>query len=273
MSFYQRMTGLQVWGLFCVVAFACSFSLPRAQGQEASAADLAARLGALVEDGDSATRLRLKVVPEGSGEKVLLQIQIKARRSAGKKEVLYQVLWPKTRKGQAFLIQKQGEGSPKGVVYTPPVKTATTLGKGEMMNGLLGSDLAYQDVIENFFRWQTQSLAGKEKLGRVECVIVESKPGAKDASPYGRVKSWIDPVKLVAMRVEKYDSAGKLVRRFDTTRVAKDDEKHYVPASLEVRRTGSGTVTEIEGSSIRHDVKFSDKDFTTSALNDFRIPR
>ncbi|MFV1994191.1 MAG: outer membrane lipoprotein-sorting protein, partial [Verrucomicrobiales bacterium] len=101
----------------------------------------------------------------------------------------------------------------------------------------------------------------------------ESKPGSKDPSPYGMVRSWIDPRKMVAMRVEKFNKSGRLARRIDTTRVYKDDRKQYIPASLDVRRSGGASVTEIEGSNIRHDVTYTDWDFTAKALNDYRVPR
>jgi hypothetical protein len=142
-----------------------------------------------------------------------------------------------------------------------------------MSDAVFGSDLAYQDIIENFFSWENQSLAGKETIDRVECVILESKPGSKDSTPYSLVRSWVDPDKLVTLRVEKYDGSGNLTRRIDTDRVAKDDNKRDIPASLTVQRSGAGTVTEIEGSNIRHDVKYTDQDFTTQSLTDFNVPR
>lgn len=261
----QRMmclTGLSV----CVLTGSL-----RAEGESLSATEMAAKLGKVVEDGDSATRLRLNILPAGGGEKEVLQVQVKARRTSEKTDVLYQVLWPKDSKGRAFLIQQEGEAAPKGVAYTPP-KTLVPLNESKMKDSLLGSNLAYQDVIENFFRWKNQSVTGKETVDRVECVILESKPGSKDSTPYSKVKSWIDPRRLVALRVEKYDASGKLARKIETTRVAKESG-NYIPASMVVSRPGGKAVTEIEGSNIRHDVKFKDKDFTTSSLNDFRLPR
>ena len=243
-----------------------------AEDEALSAADLASRLSESIRDGDSATRLRLKIEAAEGEKKTVLQVQVKARRSAGKTEVMYQVLWPKDRKGQAFLIQREGESPAKGVVYTPP-KTLTNLDQNGLKGAVFDSDLAYLDVIENFFDWKKQSLAGKETVDRVECLILESKPGSTDSTSYGMVKSWIDPRRLVALRVEKYDSAGKLACRIETTRVFKDDSRRYLPASMLVRRTGSDTVTEIEGSNIRHDVKYKDQDFTIKALNNYRLPR
>jgi hypothetical protein len=79
------------------------------------------------------------------------------------------------------------------------------------------------------------------------------------------VKSWIDTRRMVPMRVEKYSGSGQLVRRIDTTRVATDDKRRHIPANLSVRGP-RGSVTEIDGSKIKHDVTFDDREFTPEGL-------
>ena len=43
-----------------------------------------------------------------------------------------------------------------------------------------------EDVIENFFGWENQTIVGNEILNRVNCLILESKPGKGDFSTYAR---------------------------------------------------------------------------------------
>lgn len=258
---------------FTHVALFCFLSIGVAvEGQESSATELAGQLGTAVVDGDSVTRLRISIEPTGGGEKTVMQVQVKARRAAGKTEVVYQLLWPKDRMGESFLITKNKGSAAEGTSFQLP-QTVTPLNAAQMKGAVFGSDLAYQDVVENFFEWEHQALVGKETIDRVDCLILESKPGENDSTPYRLVRSWIDPKKRIAMRVEKYDSTDKLVCRIDTARVAKTDQGKDIPASLIVRRSGSGTVTELEGSNIRHDVKFADRDFTVPAMADLTIPR
>ena len=64
---------------------------------------------------------------------------------------------------------------------------------------------------------------------------------------------------MVPLRVEKHQS-GSLVRRMDTTRVVTEDGRS-VPATLEIRRAGQGSITELEGSKIRRDVNYTAADF------------
>jgi hypothetical protein len=261
----QLLTPL--WHTFAVLIL--SSHLSHAQ----SASDLAGKLAAAVEDGNSLTKLRLTIKPNSGGKKTSLNMQIKARRNKGKIDVLYQVLFPKDRKGQSILLSKEGSNSTQGYSFTPPEKTARRVNKAKLTESILGSDLTYQDIIENFFRWKNQAITGQEAVGRVNCIVLESKPGSSDATPYRLVKSWIDPKKLVALRVIKYDKAGKPAQQIDTTQIARDDKGRSVPAGLTIRRTGSGTKTTIDGSSIRHDVKYTDEDFTTRKMASFKVAR
>lgn len=250
----------------------CSAFSTFADDETPSAAELAAKLSKSIHDGDSATRLRMDIKPAAGGKKTAVQLQVKARRSAAKTEVVYQVLWPKDRKGESFVVRKAWGKAPEGTALSRENKLSS-LKATHMKDSILGSDLAYEDVVVNFYAWRSQTLTGTEKIGRVNCLILESKPNARSSTHYGSVRSWIDPRKVVPLRVEKYDKAGRLAVRIDTDRVSRDDRTRHVPSRLIVRRTGSGTVTEVEGSDIRHDMKYSDKDFTPANLTNFKIPR
>ena len=235
-----------------------------------SAKDLAARLSAL-QDGASYVRLRLEVKQPSNTTKLVLQLQIKERRTKTASDVVYQVLWPKERKGEAVLLHKTDGSSASGSLFIPPDKPRP-LSASQMNEALFGSDLSYQDVIENFFAWENQTMAGTEVLNGVSCLILESKPGKGDSSSYASVRSWIDPGRLVPLRVEKYLPSGQLARRIDTTRVAADDKGRSIPADLTVRRPGKDSVTDLDGSRIRHDVTYTDREFTPEGLTDALAP-
>ena len=123
-----------------------------------------------------------------------------------------------------------------------------------------------QDAVENFFAWGNQAIVGNETVNRADCVILESKPGASDHSLYAKVRSWIDAKRMVPMRVEKYLASGKLARRIDTTRVVNDDKGRPIPANLTVHGGRGDSVTELDGSRIKHDVTLSDRDFAPESL-------
>jgi hypothetical protein len=221
----------------------------------AFAADLASRLSALYQNGSTYVRARMEIK---GATKETLQLQIKQRRTKSSTDILYQVLFPKDRKGESVLLRKTGDRPASGLIFTPP---ATVRPVESMKSPLLGSDLTCEDIVENFFAWDG-----------VNCTILESKPGKGERSSYGSVRTWVDTRRTVPLRVEKYSSSGQLLRRIDTTRVVPDAGNH-IPANLVVHGALPNLTTELEGSRIRHDVTFTDADFSEEGLKQMSAPR
>jgi hypothetical protein len=247
-----------------------SVSFTNAEQPAISARDLAGRLSAL-RDGASYVRVRLEVKEPIDTTKITLQLQIKERRSKTAADVVYQVLWPKERKGEAVLLHKAEGSPPAGSLFMPPDKVST-LNASQMNGSLFGSDLSYQDVVENFFSWENQVIVGNDVVNRVNCLILESRPGKGDSSTYTSVRSWIDPRRFVPLRVEKYLPGGRLARRIETTRVVTDDKGRSIPGVLTVRGPREGSVTDLDGSRIKHDVTYVDREFTLEGLGEISAP-
>jgi hypothetical protein len=227
-----------------------------------SAAELAKQLDS-VREGNALIRSKMEIQSPDTGRRTL-QLQIKERRTKAATDLAYQVLWPNDHKGEAVILH-QSQGVAKGSIIVPrqPVRSIT----GSQMNeGLFDSDLSYQDALENFFAWKKQAIVGSQVVNGVSCQILESKPDSSAASPYARVRSWIDPQRLVPLRIEKYSSSGELVRRIDVTRVARDEKHHPIPASLTVHGPRRNSVTEFNGARIDQDVQFTDADFTAAGV-------
>jgi hypothetical protein len=237
-----------------------------------SARDLAAGLAALQQDGASYVRLRLQIKQPGDTVREALQLQIKGRRTKTATDLVYQVLWPKERKGESVLLHQTDGHSPAGSLFIPPDKLHP-LNASQMNGALFGSDLSYQDAVENFFAWENQAVAGTEVVNGVSCTILESRLGQGESSPYARVRSWIDLRRRVPLRVEKYLPSGQLARRIETTRVVTDDKGRSIPAELTVRGLQGESLTTLDGSRIRHDVAYSDREFTPEGLPEISTPR
>jgi hypothetical protein len=249
-----------------IISLTVAFSSPAAEGASpVTANDLASRLSAFRQNGASYVRLRMEIK---GATKETLQLQIKERRTKSSSEVVYQVLYPKARKGESVLLRKIGKGPANGSVFVPP---NTLRPIEDLKEPLLGSDLSYEDVVDNFFAWDQQALVGTGVVDGVKCPILESKPGKDEHSIYGSVRSWIDVRRLVPLRVEKYDSSGQLLRRIDTRGVA-SDAGHQIPATLAVSGAQGDSSTLLDGSRIRHNVTYTDRDFTIEGLKEIATP-
>lgn len=221
-----------------------------------TAAELAAKLSASQQDGSSLVRLKM----ESRG--VTLQLQIQQRRTPNATEVVYQILWPKERLGESVLLKKIGNQAATGTLFVPPA----TLRQLAMKDALFGSDVSYADVLENFFAWPNQAIVGTEVVNRVSCQILESKPGKSQSSIYAAVRTWVDMKRLVPLRIEKYNSAGQVMRRIDSGRIVTDDIGRHVPTGLTVTDLRTNSVTELDGSKLKHDVTFTAGEFTPEGL-------
>jgi hypothetical protein len=230
-----------------------------------SASDLASRLSAQRENGSTDVRLRMEVQQPRGTKKETFQIQIKERRAPAEADVAYVVLWPKERKGEAFLVRQKAEAAPEAWHLPVGGKSPEEIA---MSDAVFGSDLAVADMIENFFAWKDQKFVGKEVVDRVDCQILESKPGSGDVSIYGRVRSWVDTRRMVPLRIEKYLPSGKLARRIETTRVVAQGSHGNLPANMTVSVPGKNSLTGLDGSRIRYDVTFSDREFTPEGLRE-----
>jgi len=228
--------------------------------------DLASRLSVLRQNGASYVRLRMEIK---GATKETLQLQIKERLTKDSSEVVYQVLYPKERKGESVLLRKTGTLPASGSVFVPQ---NTVRPIDDLKEPMFGSDLSYEDVIDNFFAWEQQAIVSTQEVQGVKCTILESKPGKDERSTYGSVRSWIDVRRLVPLRVEKYASSGQLLRRIDTTRVIADAGRH-IPADLTVAGARPDSSTLIDGSRIRHNVTYTDRDFTVEGLKEIAAPR
>jgi hypothetical protein len=222
-----------------------------------TAKDLASKLSAQQQDGNTFIRLKMETAGAPS-----LQVQIKSRKSASSTEVVYQILFPKEQKGTGALLRSSGGGAS----FTAPDKL-TTIEASQMKQPLFNSALTYEDVVQNFFAWDSQAFAGTETINKVECHILESKGGKGSCA---KVRSWIDLRRMVPMRVEKYSSSGEAVVRIDTVDVVSNDGKH-IPATLSARR--GSTVTELDGSRIKRGVSYTDADFSPDGLKNVSAPR
>jgi len=228
-----------------------------------NASELAAKLRAK-EIGSTFVRLRMAGNdPQG------LQIQIKSRVSESTADIVYQVLFPKERKGESVLLHRSGHKF-TGTLFRPP-DNLKQISAGEMNQSLFGSELSYEDIIDSPFAWSQQAIVGTENVGRFSCQVLESKPAKDQSSSYASVKSWIDSSRMVPLRIEKYDSSSKVIRRINITRMLLNGGDS-LPADLEVSGP-RGSVTHITGSGLKRGVRYPDTELTPDGLKQLNAPQ
>ena len=99
--------------LLCLFAIVSNAGAADAVAPALSARDLAGRISS-VQEGASFVRLIMETKDAAGAAKGTLQLQIKQRRTGTATDLVYQVLWPKERKGEAVLLH-QSAGAAKGL--------------------------------------------------------------------------------------------------------------------------------------------------------------
>src|SRR3954469_12719416 len=245
----------------CLAAIGLGLALSSVASGADDGRELAAKLRAK-ENGSTFVRLKMDA---GSGS---LQVQIKSRVSDSGADIVYQILFPKERMGESVLLHRAGRKF-TGTVFRPP-NTLQPIGAGEMNQSLFGSDLAYEDIVDSPFTWSQQTIVGTENVDRFPCQILESKPGKDHSSSYASVKSWIDSSRMVPLRIEKYDSSGKVIRRINITRMLLNGGDS-LPADLEIAGP-RGATTHITGSGLKRGIRYGEAEFTPDGLKQLNAP-
>ncbi|MDB6139809.1 MAG: hypothetical protein JWO94_2881 [Verrucomicrobiaceae bacterium] len=202
--------------------------------------------------------------------KTVMQIQIKRRALPnGGSDQLYQVIFPKERKGESVLLHLSGS-SISGSQFTP-AGGVRPIGGGDRHLSVFGTDLTIEDMLADFYDWKQQTITGHESLGPVPCVVIESKPDHGGSGP-SKAVSWIDEKRYVPMRVQVYDGGSKPARVVDTEKVIQVSSGYYLPVTFTVTNMATDSKTLVEGSSSKDGINYTDADFTEKAMQQVGPP-
>lgn len=235
-----------------------------------SAAELIAGLKAAKPKISLYARLRMEHHP-ASGPRSVLQVQMKWRPAdGGGSQSLYQILFPKDRKGEGLLLHVKS-GSVSGASYVPG-KSAQALKPADRSAGVFGSAFSIDDAVAAFLDWSSHEIVANEKQGNIPCTVVESKTSLPTGAGIRRVRTWIDESRLAAMRVDLYGEGDKLAKTIVTNKVMRGKSGYYAPVDFTITDHETGASTKVEGVRSDDDVAFSDADFAAAALQTVTAP-
>ncbi len=230
------------------------------KGTSLSGAQLIAAVKAARPKGDLQIRATLK-----QKDKPLVQVQIKRHTASNGDELhLYQILFPKDRKGEGLALRVKN-GAFSGWCYTPGTKP-TPLKPADRAKGLFGTDVLIEDLLADFLDWPTHQIVGNEILGKAQCSIVATEAPSGAESIVRSVKCWIENERMFPKKIMLQDGKGRTVRTVATDQVMRSSSGYFVPTEFSVHNLITGSTTDVSGRGLRDDLKFADEDFSDSAL-------
>jgi len=90
-----------------------------------------------------------------------------------------------------------------------------------------GTAITYEDLALKFLYWPNARVTGSDFIRTRNCWKVQLQAPARDPQ-YGSILLWVDKDSGVLMRMEGYDSAGKLIKRFEVVSAQKIEDRWYL---------------------------------------------
>ena len=137
-------------------------------------------------------------------------------------------------------------------IYSPSTDRTIQLSGHMLKQSLLGSDLSYEDMMENrkLTEMYNAKVIGEETIDDRKTWVLQLNAKVDDAS-YDSRKIWVDTERYVPLREELFAKSGQLLKRTELKDVKKIDGRWY-PTKMNYKdmlKDGKGTdfiVLEIE---------------------------
>src|SRR5262249_4545828 len=102
-----------------------------------------------------------------------------------------------------------------------------------------GTGITYRDLTFEFLYWPNARVLGDETVHARSCWKLQLAAPSRD-SQYSNVLLWVDKKSGALMRMEGYDSNGKLAKRFEVVSTQKIDNRWFLK-QMRVEELESGT--------------------------------
>jgi hypothetical protein len=228
-------------------------------------AELAKRV--LQKQYTSGFRIRARAViganPEDPAASSVLQVRIVGRREKSKTQILYQILWPTSRKGTALVFELGTHPRISGFLFVPPDRI-TPITDSLIASPFAGTALTIEDLAENYWLWPSQRIAGQGRAGDRRCTILESRPSQETASAYAIVRSCI--TKNSPLWVEKLTADNHIVKRITFEISNREDNRQDYRLAMIVEGDDKSQRTRVEFLKSERDLKISLDEFSVEQL-------
>lgn len=153
-------------------------------------------------------------------------------------------------------------------IYFPKEQDSVKISGHLLQEGMMGSDVSYQDALESqdFLAKYAAALKGREAVEGRDCYLIELSAKVPTAV-YDRRVLWIDAERFVTMKAEMYAKSGKLLKTSATLEVSKVGARWY-PSKIEfVSKLRANTKTVFSMTKLELDPPLDPKRFTMAALS------
>ena len=204
------------------------------------------------------------VIIEADGTKKERNLEIKRRSGAQDQRVLARISSPPDVRGMAFLsvIDKQAE---KQYLYLPSSKqTRRIVGNGGEQNGILGSELSYEDLNPAAIRSSHAKVLRTDTVDKVPVDVIELEL-QKNVSRYARALIMVSKTQSIPLQIQYFDQGGKIAKLIEFSKY-KQIGQVWRAQDIMVENLINKRKTEIVLKDITLNTGLEEQDLSESAL-------
>ncbi len=260
--------------VICFVMWA-AFLAHNARAEETSADAIMQKSYAVYSGDDSLSRITFTFQEKGFPEKKLVYTMAWKHFTQGEYEAKVMMFreFPPDAKGvsyMGFFYTPNPSRNDDEWVYLPELRMVRKLShsgpKHAKQEEFAPSELRQYDLMPRHPEYDTQQLIGTEKLGDVDCYIIQGipKPNAEEAYPYSKVVKWISKDNFLPLRVDYYNEHGKMHKQQMTK--WKKIGNAWMWEEVKGINMLSGNKTTLTVSDVRINVGLTDESFSKRTM-------
>lgn len=239
------------------------------------AQDEGGRLAAAAYDratgNDASAVTRMQLTERGRSARTRLLVTHRLQRSRREAMNLIRFLEPRDIAGTGLLGQAKSDGSSEQWLYLPELDRVRRVATDRKGGRFVGSDLFFEDLQERKPEKDRHRIVGREGVNGIACEVLESVPIDPSSSVYRRRVSWIDPLTLLAHRVDYFERDDVSPSKRWQLLTAQKVQGYWTAMDSRMTDLGSGHETRMTVEKVIYDRKLPARLFTPQALSDERL--
>lgn len=202
------------------------------------------------ENGDDATSEGFMILVDKKDRKRVRELTTYSKDNGDLIRQIIRFRSPADIEGTGFLSAETASGETEQFLYLPALRRTRRIVSSQKSQSFVNSDFTYEDMerrpVDNF----THALAGVEKVGNVDCDILESRPKDGVESEYSLVKSRVARDIYVPLLVDYFDKKGRHIKTYRVLRLENIQgiwtETEFVMEDLEKKHKTIMKIEKIE---------------------------
>jgi Outer membrane lipoprotein-sorting protein len=173
------------------------------------------------EDGDDSTAHTIMKLINKRGHERIRDFTFYSKDYRPLIKQLIRFTSPADIEGTGFLSIEKSEGETDQFLYLPALRRTRRIVSSQKSNRFVNSDFTYEDMERRPVEDSEHKITGKDKIGNIDCFVLESRPKEESDSQYSLLKSIIAKNIYIALSVEYYNKKGKLIKKYRTIKLEK----------------------------------------------------